>query len=374
MSRTDVFVIAGEASGDMHASLLINELKQITPDVTAEGIGGDKLASAGVRLFYNYSEINFAGFGEIIKNYAHIRKKLTEVKKHILKTNPKILLLTDFPGFNLKLAGEIRKDFKGKIFYYITPQIWAWHKSRIKKIKKYIDVCLVIFPFEKEIFSKAGVKSYYVGHPLVKMIDSFLEGKAKKTGSNNVVTLMPGSRLQEVRRILPVMAESADELIEKYNCNVNIICSGNIEESVFSELIKNAKIKRIDSSDNLETIYNSNFVMTKFGTATLECGLLGTPFCAVYKASFFNYLIGKTMIQIDFVALVNIILKKGAVKEFIQKDFNKTNIINEYLKVTNDEEYMNDMIMEFTNLKKYFETAKIDKPAANIISEELTAL
>jgi lipid-A-disaccharide synthase len=374
MNRTDVFVIAGEASGDLHASLLIRELKEITPDIKTEGLGGEKLAAAGVKLLYNYSEVNFAGFGEIIKNYTHIRKKLTEVKNYILSVNPKILLLTDFPGFNLKLAQEIRKDFKGKIYYYITPQIWAWHKSRINKIKKYIDVCLVIFPFEKEIFTKASIKSYYVGHPLVKMIDTFLSGKARKTNTKPVVTIMPGSRLQEVKRILPIMAECADEFISKHNCEVNIICSENINGCVFDDMIKNDKIKRIGSADNLETIFNSDFVVTKFGTATLECGLLGTPFCAVYKATFFNYLIGRAMIQIDYVALINIILKKGVVREFIQKDFNRTNIINEYLKVVNDKEYRDNMIKEFANLKNYFEKEQIDKPAAIILSEELSEM
>lgn len=371
MKKTDVFVIAGEASGDLHASSLIRNLKLLAPGTSVEGIGGMMLAESGTELLYNYSEVNFVGFMEIAKNYSHIRKKLSEVREYLLQNQPRVLILTDFPGFNLRLAKEIRNDFKGKIIYYITPQVWAWHKSRVEQIRKYIDDCLVIFPFEKKFFENEGIHSQYVGHPLLKPVEDFLRDREKRVNPMPVVTLMPGSRIQEVQRILPVLAETSKELIEKYQCKVNLLCSENIPEWVFNESDLDPLINRVDSSLNYETIFNSDFVITKFGTSTLECALLGTPFCAVYKAGGFNYMLGKMMIRTDYVALVNIILEKEVVKEYIQKDFNRESLVTEFLNVMNDDKYRNIMLSEFVLLKNYFDSFVIEKSAAQIISDIL---
>ncbi len=368
MKNTDVFVIAGEASGDLHASSLIKELKLISKDVSVEGIGGSLLIEAGAKLIFNYSEVNFVGFKEIAENYAGIKKKLKYTRDYILQTQPKTVVLVDFPGFNLRIAKEIRKSFSGKIIYYITPQVWAWHRSRVRQIRKYIDKCLVIFPFEKKLFDNEGIDSAYVGHPLIKPVTDFLLNKEKKMNPMPVVTLMPGSRIQEVRRILPVLCETSKELIEKYQCKVNLLCSENIPSGIFDEFDLHPSVEKIDSSLNYETIYNSDFVITKFGTSTLECALLETPFCAVYKAGSFNYLLGKMMIRTDFVALVNIILEKEVVKEFIQKDFCKENIIGEFLNVMNDNKYRNIMLSEFILLKNYFDNFEIGQSAAQIVS------
>ncbi|MCE1164053.1 MAG: lipid-A-disaccharide synthase [Bacteroidetes bacterium] len=371
MKNADVFVIAGEASGDLHASSLINGLKKLSPGISVEAIGGNRLSDAGANLLFNYSEVNFVGFAEIAANIKAIRKKISETIKYIVTNQPKIVLLTDFPGFNLKIAKEIRKNYKGKIIYYITPQVWAWHKSRVKQIRQYIDKCLVIFPFEKKFFENEGIDASYVGHPLLKPVDDFLEGREKKTNPMPVVTLMPGSRVQEVRRIMPVLSKTACELIDKYKCSVNLLCSENIPDGVFEEFSIHPSVNRISSASNYETIYNSDFVVTKFGTSTLECALLGTPFCAVYKAGNINYMLGRMMIRTDFVALVNIILEKEVVKEFIQKDFTKENLIGEFLNVMNDDKYRNIMLSEFFLLRNYFYDVAVEKTAPQIISEFL---
>ncbi len=372
MIGTDVFIIAGEASGDLHASNLINRIKSFKPDLSAEGIGGAKLESEGVKLIFNYSEVNFVGFQEIANNYKHIREKLFETRNYIIRTNPSAVILTDFPGFNLRLAKEIRSEYKGKIIYYITPQVWAWHPGRVKQLRKYVDLCLVIFPFEEKFLKNEDVNARYVGHPLIAPVDDFLKNREKKINSSPVVTIMPGSRLQEIKRILPVLAVTAAEMIEKYGCRVNLLCSENIPGSVFDEFELHPEIRRVDSSLNYETIYDSDFVITKFGTATLECALLGTPFCAVYKSGGLNYYIAKMMIKTEFVSLVNIILEKEIVKEFIQKDFTKNNMIKEFLNVFNDDKYRNIMTAEFILLRNYFDNIIVEKSAPQLISELIT--
>ena len=372
MNGTDVFIIAGEASGDLHASNLINRIKSFKPDLSAKGIGGAKLASESVNLIFDYSEVNFVGLQEIANNYKHIRSNLLETKDHITRINPSVVILTDFPGFNLRLAKEIRSEYKGKIIYYITPQVWAWHPGRVKQLRKYVDLCLVIFPFEEKFLKNEGVNARYVGHPLIAPVDEFLKDREKKINPSPVVTIMPGSRLQEINRILPVLAGTAAEMIDKYGCRVNLLCSENIPGSVFDEFTLHPEIRRVDSRLNYETIYDSDFVITKFGTATLECALLGTPFCAVYKSGGLNYYIAKMMIKTEFVSLVNIILEKEVVKEFIQKDFTKENIIGEFLKVFNDDKYRNIMTAEFILLRNYFNNVLIEKSAPKLISELLT--
>ncbi|MFZ4591013.1 MAG: lipid-A-disaccharide synthase, partial [Ignavibacteria bacterium] len=188
----DIFIIAGESSGDLHSSHLINKLISQNPSAKIQGIGGARMKDAGAEIFFDYSEINHIGFVNIAKNYFHLKSRLNNTAKHILKLSPKVLILCDFPGFNLRIAEKIKSRFKGKIFYYITPQVWAWHQSRIKKLKSLIDICFVIFPFEKKLSDDVGVKSYYVGNPVVKQIDDFLLSAVKRQNATKEISIMPG--------------------------------------------------------------------------------------------------------------------------------------------------------------------------------------
>jgi len=367
----DLFFIAGESSGDLHSSHLISNILSLNPTLNIKGIGGSKMKDAGAEILFDYSDINHIGFVNIAKNYFHLKSKLNYTANKILELSPKILILCDFPGFNLRIAEKIKSRFKGKIFYYITPQVWAWHQSRIKKIKAFIDICFVILPFEKQLFDKEGIKSYYAGNPIVKQIDDFLATANKKANTNKTISIMPGSRKEEISLILPKLLEISNILIKRYKYNVNLICSENISLDFYKEFINTSKVCLIQpaKSSNLNTIYNSDFVITKFGTSNLECALLNVPFTAVYHASFINYFIAKLLIKIKFVSLVNIIANKEVVKEYIQKEFNTENVIFEVQRVFKNEEYRNKMLSEFKELRNLLTQTKDN--IAEIICNEL---
>lgn len=359
MERPDIFVIAGESSGDKHLSQLVLDMHELKPEMSFAGIGGRELKEKGVDILYDYSEINFIGFSKIASNYFYLKRKLNFTVSKILQLQPKALILCDFPGFNLRVAKKIRKDFKGKIFYYITPQVWAWHKSRIKQLKELTDACFTILPFEKEILEKGGVKTYYTGNPVMRQCDEFLASTRKESKEKKVVSLMPGSRPEEVARILPIMNDIGKLLAIKYGYKVRLISSGNISREYYREHTNNNYIKIADGN-NLKTINESDFVITKFGTSNLECAFLEVPFTAVYKASFINYIIAKMLVSLKYVSLVNIVMGREVVKEFIQGDFTLGNVIAEIEKVFSDSEYRNKMINDFKELRRKFETEKVN--------------
>jgi lipid-A-disaccharide synthase len=367
----DIFIIAGESSGDLHSSQLINSILSINPALKIQAIGGSQIENTGVRLLYNYSEINYIGFVNIAKNYFHLKSRLNYTINKILELSPKILILCDFPGFNLRVAEKIKSRFTGKIFYYITPQVWAWHQSRIKKLKDFIDICFVIFPFEKMLFDNNGIKSYYIGNPVLKQTNDFLNSAFKVTKNVCTISIMPGSRKEEVAMILPKMIEISDILIGKYKYKVNLICSENIPLEFYNMFTLKSEINLIfaDKSSNLNTIFNSDFVITKFGTSNLECALLNIPFIAVYRASFINYIIAKLLIKIKYVSLVNILMNKEIVKEYIQNEFTTENVILEVQRVLKNDEYRNSMLKNFKELKDILSIPKDN--AADIICNEI---
>lgn len=367
----DIFIIAGESSGDLHSSQLIRNLLTFNPSINIQGIGGSKMKDVGTDIYFDYSEINHIGFVNIAKNYFHLKSKLENTAKHILELSPKVLILCDFPGFNLRIAQKIKSKFKGKIFYYITPQVWAWHKSRIKKLKSLMDICFVIFPFEKQLFDNEDIKSYYVGNPILRQVDDFLLSAVKKQNTAKEISIMPGSRKEEIQRMLPKLLEISKILIDKYKYKVNLICSENIPQEFYNQIIGTSKLNIVmpDNSSNLKCIYNSDFVITKFGTSNLECALLGIPFTAVYKASFLNYIIAKLLIRIKYVSLVNIVMDKEVVKEYIQNNFTTENVLFELQRTLRNDDYREKMLREFKELRKLLTSSNHN--LAEIILKEL---
>jgi len=367
----DIFIIAGESSGDLHSSHLINDILTINPSLNIRAIGGSHMKKAGANILYDYSEINYIGFVNIAKNYLHLKSRLNYTVNKIIELSPKILILCDFPGFNIRIAEKLKPCFKGKIFYYITPQVWAWHQNRIKKLKLFIDSCFVIFPFEKELFDKYGISSYYVGNPIVKQANDFLASAVKEARSERTISIMPGSRKEEISLILPKLIGISDILIGKYKYKVNLICSENIPLDFYNVLKGTSKINFVysDKSSNLKAIYNSDAVITKFGTSNLECALLNVPFITVYKASFINYFIAKLLIKIKYVSLVNIIMNKEIIKEYIQTSFTTESVIVELQRILKDYEYRNKMLENFSKLRDVLTHSKDN--AAELICREI---
>ena len=352
----EFFIIAGEASGDMHASSLVSEIKKLAPDSVFRGIGGGKMRSAGVDTALDINDVNFIGFTSVLKNIFTIKKHLKETSDMIIRSNPAAVILVDFPGFNLRIAQRIRKAYSGKIIYYISPQVWAWHKSRIKIMKEVLDLLIVVFPFETEFFSKEGMRSIYVGHPLVKRIEGFMRSNKRSANEKPVISILSGSRKSEVDAMLPVMLDSARELRKRFDCRINVICAQHLPAEVYRRHTGDMNVSLVhgnDSTDaNYSAILNSDLVLTKSGTSTLECALLGVPFLVVYKTGTLNYMIGKRLVEVNHIAIVNILLDKPAVKEFLQNEMTVENIVSESEKILSDKPYRERMLSEFAELRK----------------------
>jgi lipid-A-disaccharide synthase len=369
-----IFIVAGESSGDFHAANVVNSLNEITSEISFFGIGGAELEKSGVKLIHDFKEINFIGFTKVIKNLKKITGVLNDTVKKIKEIEPDIVILVDFPGFNLKLAEKIRTFYSGKIIYYISPQIWAWHYSRIKKIKKLIDKMLVIFPFEKEMYEKEVIAAEFVGHPLNNRINEYLTENKKSEGRSKIISLMPGSRKEEIERIFPVFIKTGNKLIKEFSCKITVICSENFPIGFYKKFKGTENFNFIinNSSEALyKTILDSDLVITKIGTSSMECALLETPFISGYKAGKMNYLIGKNLVRIDNFAMVNILLKRKAVKEFIQDEMTSENIFNEAKKILTDKKYAEQMKNDFKEMKKILTDMNASQNAAEIISTYL---
>ncbi|MBK8552018.1 MAG: lipid-A-disaccharide synthase [Ignavibacteria bacterium] len=367
----NIFIIAGESSGDMHAASLVRELRSAVTKVTFTGIGGPEMKKESVNLIYDLKQVNFIGFSSVIMNLQKIRAILNHCISEVKKINPEAVILVDYPGFNLKFISSIRKFYKGIIVYYISPQLWAWHKSRVKTIKKYVDLMIVVFPFEVDFYKKEDVIVDYAGHPLVKRIDDFLSRNKRIKSPEPVISFLPGSRKDEIDRMMPALVETAVKFRKEFKCEINFICTTNLSRPYFQKFIKGNDFNLIYDENNSElnykTILNSDLVISKSGTSTMECALIGTPFCVVYKTGELNYAIGKRLVKVDHIAMVNILLKKRAVTEFLQNEMTPDNIFEEGKKILTDASYVNEMKNNFKELRNILTDKDASKNAAEII-------
>jgi lipid-A-disaccharide synthase len=368
-----IFIIAGEASGDANGAELVKDLSELNQNILFYGIGGSKLKNKNVNIVQEYSSVNYIGYSNVIKNIRKIKRVLNKTIEYVKNLNPDLIILIDFPGFNLKFAELVKKFYKGKIIYYISPQIWAWHHSRIEKIRKYIDRMLVIFPFEVEFYKNLNYNVDYVGHPLLRKIDSFFKENQRIESDTLKICLLPGSRIEEIERILPTLARVAEVFRNEYSAEISLIYPEYIKPQFYKKILKGRYCNLILNSDDnhFQTLLNSDLVLTKFGTTTLELALLNIPFVSVYKAGIFNYLIAKMLSDIKYVSMPNILMKKQIVKEFIQGDMTAEKIFSECKKILTDISYKKEMFDNFKKIRQIFENTPIDKSATEIILEEI---
>ena len=356
----------------MHAASLIKEFKKRIPDVYFLGIGGNEMKNEGVDLLYELKDVNYIGFSSVLKNIGKLKSIFDNCISSIKKIKPEAVVLVDYPGFNLKLIKGISGFYKGKIIYYISPQLWAWHKSRISIIKKHVDLMIVVFPFEVDFYRKEDINAEFAGHPLVKKIDDFLKNHSKVISETKIISILPGSRKDEIERMLPDLLKTSDLFKKNINCTVNILCSPNFEIDYYETFTGNHDVSLIydktDSQLNYKSILNSDFVITKSGTSTVECALIGTPFCVVYKTGLVNYAIGKRLIKVNNIAMVNILLGKEAVREFIQNEMTPGNIFNEGKKILTDSSYTNEMKTDFLKLRNILTGSNASENAAVLIT------
>ena len=318
------YVISGEASGDLHGSNLIKELKKIDKSANFRCWGGDLIKKETGFLVKHFKDYSYMGFFEVFLNIFKIIKNLSFCKKDILNYKPDLIIYIDFPGFNLRIAKWAKKK-KYKNHFYISPQIWAWKQSRIKTIKNVIDQMYVILPFEMNFYKSFEYDVNYVGHPLLDALKENLSNKKRE----NIIALLPGSREQEINKILPKML-SVIGFFKEYKF---IICGApSFQKKYYENFIEKKFKSRVSIVENktYEILKESKAALVASGTATLEAAILNVPQVVCYESSWISYLIGKTLIKnLKFISLVNLILNKHVVKELIQSELTKKNIINE---------------------------------------------
>ncbi|MFY7651821.1 MAG: lipid-A-disaccharide synthase [Chitinophagaceae bacterium] len=344
------YIIAGEASGDLHGSNLIIQLKKQDANASFRCWGGDLMQNAGGNLVKHYKELAFMGFIEVVKNLPAILRNLAFCKQDIQAFNPDILILVDYPGFNLRIAEWAKKNLSLKIVYYISPQVWAWKSGRVKKMKECIDKMLVILPFEKAYFQHTWHWDVqYVGHPLIEVIDRYKkENPIPKSISNKpIIALLPGSRKQEIAAKLPIMLA-----VSKHFPNYQFIVAQapGMEASFYEQFTQPYPNVSASQNKTYDLLMQSSAALVTSGTATLETALFKVPQIVCYKTSNISYAIGKRLVKIKFISLVNLIMDQLVVKEFIQDALNNQNLVEELRHLLTNENYQQKMQENYQQL------------------------
>ena len=342
------YIIAGEASGDLHGSNLIKKLKKSDPKADIRCWGGDKMQEAGATLVMHYRNLAFMGFAEVIKNLPAILKNFSFCKKDIAAFKPDAVILIDYPGFNLRMA-KWTKQNHFKTIFYISPQIWAWKENRIKAIKKYVDKMLVILPFEKQFYKKWNYPVTYVGHPLEDVVENFIDLHPEIQKESHTIALLPGSRKQEIKTKLPIMLEASKNFPDY---TFIVAKAPGIDESFYEEFLKDYKNVQTASDNTYAVLMRSSAALVTSGTATLETALFGVPEIVCYKGSAISYAIAKRLIKLKYISLVNLIMDKEVVKELIQNDLNNKNITLYLKELLNDPQKKIQIQKDYTHLKE----------------------
>lgn len=345
------YIIAGEASGDLHASNLIAALKKQDKDAEIRAWGGDLMEAQGANLVKHYRDLAFMGFIEVLFNLKTILKNIKFCKSDILAWKPDVLILIDYPGFNLRIAEFAHKNGI-KVAYYISPQIWAWKKSRVHAIKKHVDKMMVILPFEKDFYAKYDFQVEFVGHPLLDALPSEVNNEALFRKENNlsdkpIIALLPGSRKQEISKMLQIMLDIIDDFPD-----YQFVIAGapSMDNAFYQDIIKNQAIGFVNNKTQ-QLLLISDAALVTSGTATLETALLGIPEVVCYKANAVSYQIAKRIVDIKYISLVNLIMDKEIVKELIQDDLNAKSLKKELYKILYDSETRKEMLHNFNKLR-----------------------
>lgn len=344
------YIIAGEASGDLHGSNLITELKKLDPSATIRCWGGDKMQQAGAELVKHYRDLAFMGFTEVLMNLRTIFKNLAFCKEDILQNRPDTLILIDYPGFNLRIA-KWAKEQGIKVIYYISPQVWAWKENRVKMMKQTIDKMLVILPFEKEYYkNKWNWEVEYVGHPLVEVIERHkTDSKSGPLSGKPIVALLPGSRKQEILKKLPIMLEVSRSFP---GYQFIVAKAPGVEEQFYDDLLKPYSNVSYVSNQTYDLLQQSKAALVTSGTATLETALFEIPEVVCYKGSYLSYQIGKRLVKVKFISLVNLIMDKLVVKELIQDDLTTGNLEKELQQLLTSETRISELQKDYSNLRE----------------------
>jgi lipid-A-disaccharide synthase len=321
-----VYILCGEASGDLHAANLVAAWKQINPKIDFRAWGGDRLAKQGVQIDQHIRELSFMGFWEVFKNLPLIRKQFKAIQQQLLAQKPDLLVLVDYPGFNLRMA-RWAHEHGIKVLYYISPTVWAWKQKRVFKIQKYVTQLYCILPFEPDFYAKFGISVSYFGHPLLDEVKYYKESHPNPVAPTQpILALLPGSRKQELERKLPLMLAAAKAFQNTHQ--VRLICAPNIDLAYYKSFVMEQNVQLIQGH-TYDTLSCADMALVTSGTATLETALFGVPQVVCYKSSALSVWVAKRFLKIKYISLVNLILDKAAVPELIQEQCNPTQMVQE---------------------------------------------
>ncbi len=367
------YLVAGEKSGDLHASNLMKELKLLDNQADFRFFGGDKMQEVGGQRFRHYKDAAIIGFVEVVMKMRTVKENIRTTQEDIANYNPDVLILIDYGGFNMRMAKFAHE--KGiKIYYYITPKVWAWNQKRAWKIKAYVDKAFCILPFEKEFFERYDFNVDYVGNPVLDVVGDFVPDEDFRTKNNlhpskPLLAVLPGSRRNEIKNMLPTMLE----VFDKYPQYHPVIAGVNqFSPEFYAQFIGDRDIKVL-YEETFDILNLSEMAIVTSGTATLETGLFNVPQVVCYAGNRLSYEIAKRLVKIKYISLVNLICDKPVIKEFIQVDFTKQNLENEMNNIANDEAYREQIQSDYTHMKQLLGGEGASRKTARLMVDYLAS-
>lgn len=376
-SGKHIVIIAGEESGDHHAANLSRALLLDDPSLTLSGIGGRHMQEAGVNLISDLARFGVTGISEVIKHALVIKKAFTAIKRHLKQHKPDLLVLVDYPGFNLRLARFAKQKLGIRIVYYISPQIWAWKANRIKTIQACVDRMAVILPFEKAIYQDAGVAVSFVGHPLTNKLPDTVDIEQVRNSlglplDKKLIAMLPGSRRNEIERHMPVLAETAARLsATSHDRHFVIPIARTLDPETIKAYFTDSHNVSFLSGQAIEAVACSDCVVVASGTASLECALLLKPMCIIYKVSRLTYLAAKRLIKVRYLGLCNLLQNDMIVPELLQNDCNPSRLGSMLHDLLGNPEMAGEMQERLRQLKQSLSAEQADCSIVELVIEEL---
>lgn len=365
------YLIAGERSGDLHGGNLMKALKRLMPEASFRGFGGDDMHAAGLDLVVHYRELAFMGFAEVLANLSTISKKLKQCQQDIVQFKPDVIILIDYAGFNLRIA-KFAKARGIRVYWYISPKVWAWNQNRAWKLKASVDKLFVILPFEKQFFKRYNWAVDYVGNPVLDAVKAhhpspeFLSKNRFKPNAP-VVALLPGSRKQELHNIVPLMAAVASRLP---HIQFGIATVNNVSSDLYGPLKGLSNVHAIDGT-TYDLLAHANAAIVTSGTATLETALFKVPQVVVYKTSWLSYAIAKLVIRVPFISLVNLVAEREVVKELIQQEASEENVLSELKNILEVKTYREEIEKGYDEIISVLDTGSASENTARLMVEYL---
>ncbi len=360
-------IVAGELSGDLLSAALVRSIRKILPNSIFQGIGGSAMQAEGVDLWQRVDDLGITGITEVAFKIPRILSVMNQIVSRVKEQKPIAAILVDYPDFNLRLAKKLKK-LHIPVLYYVSPQMWAWRSGRVKAVQKYVDQMMVLFAFEEEWYRHRGVQAQFVGHPVLNRINpvperSVCRQKLGFTDSDFILALLPGSRYNEIHRVLPLFLEARQKLIKTYpfrpdnpkNFKTIIALADTISEQKLPVVLSQEDITiKIIKNDTLNVLKSADFAWVTSGTAALETALLQIPHIVVYQSSYLSYLLAKILIHVKYISFTNLILNKQAIPELIQKDFSGDRLMTETRRILENKDVLLEMTQNLAQLRMQF--------------------